>query len=76
MKRISGAKLVELAKSYAVKNIPWHHHFLTQKCSLNKSSKFQIILENEKTREIFYSEYDKKPLYLLKRLENLFFDRK
>jgi len=69
-------EIVKLATQYTREGIPWHHHFLTLNCRFNTSGKYQIILENEKTKEVFYAEFDYKPMNELERLENLFFGRK
>lgn len=76
MEKESVEEIIDLAKSYSEKRIPWHHHFLTLKCRFNKSNKFQIILENEKTGKSFFAEFDYKPMKELELLENLFFKRK
>lgn len=76
MKKISLEEIVRTAELYCKKGIPWHHHFLTPKCQFNKSKKFQIILENEKTGESFVSSFDYRPMKELEFLENLFFGRK
>ena len=69
-------EIKKTAESYCHKNIPWHHHFLTPKCTLNKSEDFQILLENEETGESFLTLFDHKPMEELEVLENLFFKRK
>ena len=76
MKEASIEEIIETTKGYDKNGVSWHHHFLTSKCGLNKSSKFQIILENEDTGETFFTEFDKKPMKELELLENLFFKRK
>jgi hypothetical protein len=68
-------KLLKLAETYAKENIPWHHHFLTSKCILNQDKKFQIILENEESRESFVCLFESKPMQELEQLENIFFNR-
>ena len=75
MKKITIDELLKFAREFKEKGISWHHHFLTPKCYLNKSGKFQIVLENEDTNEVFYSEFEKKPMDKLEQLENLFFNR-
>ncbi len=76
MKKIKYSEMMKLAAMYTKNKISWHHHFLTSKCVLNTSKKFQIILENEKTREVFVSLFKKKPMRELKVVESLFFKRK
>ena len=76
MKEKSLEEIVETAERYCKESVPWHHHFLTPNCVFNKSKKFQIILENEKTGETFVSSFDYKPMKELELLENLFFGRK
>ena len=76
MKEMNLTEIVKLAESYYEESIPWHHHFLTLKCVFNKTKKFQIILENERTGESFVSYFDYKPMNELELLENLFFKRK
>jgi len=75
MKEKNIEEIVKLAESYCKENIPWHHHFLTLKCILNKSDKFQIILENEKSGESFFTLFNYKPMKELELLENVFFGR-
>lgn len=67
--------MIRAAELYCKNGTPWHHHFLTKKCSLNGSDKFQIILENENTGEVFIFNADQKPTKDLELLENLFFGR-
>ena len=76
MKEVSLEGIVKTAEKYVEGNIPWHHHFLTNKCQFNKTKQFQIILENEATGESFVSLFDYKPMEELELLENLFFGRK
>lgn len=76
MKEVNFEEIVKTAEQYCKEDIPWHHHFLTPKCIFNQNKKFQIILENEKTRESFVSLFDYKPMKKLEILENLFFGRK
>ena len=76
MREVNIEEIVKTAERYVKDNIPWHHHFLTNKCQFNKSKNFQIILENESTGESFVSSFDYKPMEELELLENLFFGRK
>ncbi len=75
MKETTPTDMLRLAESYCENGTPWHHHFFTRKCSLNNSDKFQVILENEDTGEIFVFNADQKPTKCLELLENLFFGR-
>ena len=76
MKEKNLKEIVKLAESYSRNQLPWHHHFLTLRCRFNKSKKYQIILENEKTGERFVAMFNHKPMKELELLENLFFERK
>lgn len=69
-------EIVKIAKEYSKNGAPWHHHFLTLNCMFNNSNKFQIILENEQSKESFVAYFDYKPMEELELLENLFFNRK
>ncbi len=75
MEEKSIEEIIKLAELYRKDNIPWHHHFLPPGCVLNKSDRFQIILENEKSRESFFTLFDYKPMKELELLENVFFGR-
>lgn len=54
----------------------WHHHFLTPDCALGGNGKYQIVLENDDTKESFVCEFDEKPMKELKEIEELFFQSK
>ncbi len=75
MEKIEIGKLIDLAEELNQKDTPWHHHFLTPKCCFNQSDDFRIILEDEEKREVFYSEFNEKPILELKKLEKLFFKK-
>ncbi|MEK6885668.1 MAG: hypothetical protein AABX17_01740 [Nanoarchaeota archaeon] len=74
MKKIVIEWLLKFARDFKENGTNWHHHFLTPKCYLNKSGKFQIILENEDTGEVYYSEFQSRPMDKLEQLEKLFFN--
>ena len=73
MLEVSNNEIVEIAKDYNKNGIPWHNHFLAVKCIYNKSGKFQVVIENEQTGEVFVSSFEKQPSGTLKLLEDLFF---
>ncbi len=77
MKKVNIEELIEIAKEIDSKGIKWHHHYLPPECLLSEKrpNKHVIILENQKTGEIWYSENDKKMMEELEKLENLFFKR-
>jgi len=76
MKEKNLKEIVKLARVYSKNKMPWHHHFLTLRCAFNKTKKYQIILENEKTEERFVAKFNHKPMKELELLENIFFKRK
>jgi len=73
MIEVNNNKIVEIAIGFNKNKTPWHNHFLLRKCIYNKSGKFQVILENEKTGEVYFSNFEEQPTEKLKLLENLFF---
>ena len=73
MIEVDNEKIVEIAKHLNEKKIPWHNHFLAVKCVYNKSGKFQVVLENEQSGEVYVSNFERQPTEKLKLLENLFF---
>ena len=75
MLEVSNNEIVEIAKDYNKNGIPWHNHFLAVKCIYNKSGKFQVVIENEQTGEVFVSSFEKQPSGTLKLLEDLFFEQ-
>lgn len=77
MKKVNIEELIEIAKEIDSKGIKWHHHYLPPECLLSekRKNKHVIILENQETGEIWYSEDDKKMMRELEKLENLFFKR-
>lgn len=75
MKKITIEELGALAIDYSKKGLPWHHHLLTPKCTLNDKAAYQIILENEETGDSFVCYFDEKPMKELENLENVFFKR-
>lgn len=75
MTEVSNKKIVEIARQLNKDGVLWHNHFLAVKCIYNTSGKFQVILENEKSGEVYYSNFDKQPTDTLKLLEDLFFEQ-
>jgi len=77
MKKINIEELVRKAEEINSKGIKWYHHYLPPECLLSekRKGKHVIILENQETGKIWYSENDKKMMKELERLENLFFKR-
>lgn len=73
MIEVNNKKIVEIAKQYNKDGVPWHNHFLAVTCIYNASGKFQVVLENEKSGEVYVSNFEKQPTEILKLLENLFF---
>lgn len=55
--------------------MPWHNHFLAVKCIYNKSGKFQVVLENEQSRKVYVSNFEKQPTDTLRVMEDLFFEQ-
>ncbi|MBU3965594.1 hypothetical protein KKG29_04635 [Patescibacteria group bacterium] len=68
-------KIVEIARRFNKEGVLWHNHFLAVKCIYNTSEKFQVILENEQSGEVYFSNFDKQPTDTLKLLEDLFFEQ-
>lgn len=75
MIEIGNEKVVEIARRYNMDGIPWHNHFLAVKCIYNTSGKFQVVLENEQSGEVYVSNFEKQPTDTLKLLEDLFFEQ-
>ena len=75
MIKIDNEKIVEIALGFNKNKIPWHNHFILRKCIYNKSGKFQIVLENEQSEEVYFSEFEEQPAEKLKLLEELFFEQ-
>jgi hypothetical protein len=77
MKKVSIEELVRKAEEINLRGIKWHHHYLPPECLLSekRKDKHVIILENQETGEILYSEDNNKMMKELERLENLFFKR-
>lgn len=75
MTEVSNKKIVEIARRFNKNGVLWHNHFLAVKCIYNTSGKFQVIFENEKSGEVYYSNFDKQPTDTLKLLEDLFFEQ-
>ncbi len=75
MIEINNEKLVEIAKQFNQNGVPRHNHFLAVKCIYNKSGKFQVVLENEQSGEVYISNFEKQPTGILKLLEDLFFEQ-
>ena len=75
MTEVNNKEIVEIAKQYNKDGVLWHNHFLAVKCIYNTSGKFQVILENEQTREVYFSNFEKQPTDTLKLLEDLFFEQ-
>lgn len=74
MIEVDNKKIVEIARKYNKEEVPWHNHFLAVKCIYNTSGKFQVIIENEQSGEVYVSNFEKQPTELLKLLEDLFFE--
>lgn len=72
MKKENVDNIIEVAKKYNKNKLPWHHHFLTPKCKFNRGKKYKLILENEKTGMILFSDFSRKPKKELKELDVLF----
>lgn len=75
MKEKSIKEIVALAQSYSKEKIPWHHHLLTLNCAFNDTNQFRIVLENEQSRESFFTNFDHKPMKELELFDNMFFNR-
>lgn len=75
MIEVNNEKIVEIAKQFNKNKIPWHNHFLLRKCVYNKSGKFQVIIENEQSGEVYFSNFNEQHTEKLKLLENLFFEQ-
>ena len=75
MIEVDNKKIVEIARQYNRDGVLWHNHFLAAKCIYNTSKKFQIVLENEESGEIYVSNFQKQPTAILKLLEDLFFEQ-
>lgn len=68
-------KIIEIAKRFNKEGVLWHNHFLAVKCIYNTSGKFQVIIENEQSGAVYFSNFDKQPTDTLKLLEDLFFEQ-
>jgi len=75
MSEVSNKEIVEIARRYNKDGVLWHNHFLAVKCMYNTSGKFQVILENERSGEVYFSNFEKQPTETLKLLEDLFFEQ-
>lgn len=75
MIEVDNEKIVEIARQYNKDGVPWHNHFLALKCIYNTSKKFQVILENEQSGEVYFSNFEKQPTEKLRLLEDLFFEQ-
>ena len=73
MIEVDNKKIVNIAKQYNRDGVLWHNHFLAVKCIYNTSGKFQVVLENEQSGEVYVSNFEKQPTDTLKLLEDLFF---
>lgn len=67
--------IIKSAQEYAEAGTRWHHHFLALDCQYNAVEKYQIVLENEETKESFVCYFDDKPIDELEELESIFFNR-
>jgi ribosomal protein L24 len=77
MSSVPTGEIVKKAAEMTRNNVSWHHHHLPPHCHFSKeSSKYQLILENEETKEIWVAKTDEKPLDDLKKLEDLYFRKK
>jgi hypothetical protein len=75
MIELTHKEIVEIARRFNKDGISWHNHFLAVKCIYNASGTFQVILENEQSGEVYFSNFDKQPTDTLKLLEDLFFEQ-
>lgn len=75
MTEVSNKEIIEIARQFNKDGVVWHNHFLAVKCIYNISGKFQVILENEKSGEVYSSNFDHQPTDTLKLLEDLFFEQ-
>jgi lysophospholipid acyltransferase (LPLAT)-like uncharacterized protein len=73
---VDNEKIVDIAKQYNREGTLWHNHFLAVKCIYNTSKKFQVVIENERSGEIYVSNFVKQPTKILRLLEDLFFNQK
>jgi len=75
MIEVSNKKIVEIVRQYNRDGVLWHNHFLAVTCIYNTSGKFQVVIENEKSGEVYVSNFEKQPTEILKLLEDLFFEQ-
>ncbi len=76
MIELGNVEIVDLAKRFNEACVPWHNHFLAVKCIYNKSQTFQVIIEDEQSGKVYFSNFKKQPTETLKLLEELFFWQK
>lgn len=59
MKEIKAEELIQKVESYSRKGTKWHFHLFSKDCLFNKyKDKFVILLENEISKEQFYSFFE------------------
>lgn len=75
MIEVSNKEIIEIARQFNKDGALWHNHFLAVKCIYNTSGKFQVILENEQSGEVYFFNFEKQPTDTLKLLEDLFFEQ-
>jgi len=61
---------LEIIRKYIKKDTPWHFHITMPHCLLSMSDKYILILENDKTSEKLEWEFDKKPIRLIRKIDD------
>jgi len=67
---------LDIIKEYVKKGTKWHFHITMPHCFLSMSDKYLLILENDKTSERQEWEFDKKPIRLVRQIDDFYLGRK
>ena len=67
---------LDLIKDYINKGKKWHFHICYPGCYLNSADKFLLILENDDTKEMKKWKFNKKPVALVRTIDDYYLGRK
>ncbi len=67
---------LETIRKYVKDGTKWHFHITMPHCLLSMSDKYILILENDDTSEKQEWEFNKKPVELVRKIDDYFLGRK
>lgn len=67
---------LDIIKEYVKNGASWHFHITMPHCFLSMSDKYLLILENDKTSEKQEWEFDKKPIRLVRQIDDYYLGRR